>query len=291
MFESKAIVDRLRPKSLVEQSFDLGLPLFQLGYLLRRGPRRQRLQHDCSEHLELRQRVGAALQHSGLAQRTSILFRGVPADAQLPRCAPLRQSQSVQSHQLLQSMHVRPPRAHLSVQASFAQTFLGPCRPRPSLDPKPDPEWIRLADLTPSFVRFPPPQGGSAWPISGGSAWPIRTGSAWAIARGSHRPIRDNEAYRRQLGRLRAQRAEAAKNAEGANEELDDAWLITAQRTLELAKSAAELWVSRSGAEKRALLEMMVSNPTLSGRKLTFELKKPFTLLAEIRRNGVGRAP
>ena len=43
-----------------------------------------------------------------------------------------------------------------------------------------------------------------------------------------------------------------------ANSDLDDEWLFTAQRTLELAKSAAELWVSRSGAEKRAVLEMMV---------------------------------
>ena len=59
----------------------------------------------------------------------------------------------------------------------------------------------------------------------------------------------------------------------------------------EIAKSGAELWVSRSGAEKRALLEMMVSNPTLTGRKVAYELKKPFAVLAEIRRKGVGRAP
>ena len=84
---------------------------------------------------------------------------------------------------------------------------------------------------------------------------------------------------------------EAAKKVEAANEDLDDTWLVTAQRTLELAKTAKELWVSRSGAEKRALLDLLVSNPTLSGRKLTFELKKPFALVAEIRRNGVGRAP
>jgi hypothetical protein len=54
------------------------------------------------------------------------------------------------------------------------------------------------------------------------------------------------------------------------------------------AKSAAELWVSRSGAEKRALLEMMVSNPTLTGRKVAYELKKPFAVLAEIRRRVLG---
>lgn len=94
-----------------------------------------------------------------------------------------------------------------------------------------------------------------------------------------------------QLARLRTMRSDAAKKVEAANAELDDEWLFTAQRTLELAKSAAELWVSRSGAEKRMLLEMMVSNPTLTGRKVAYELKKPFAVLAEIRRKGVGRAP
>jgi GNAT superfamily N-acetyltransferase len=38
------------------------------------------------------------------------------------------------------------------------------------------------------------------------------------------------------------------------------------------------------------LLEMMVSNPTLTGRKGAYELKEPFAVLAEIRRKGVGRA-
>jgi hypothetical protein len=40
-----------------------------------------------------------------------------------------------------------------------------------------------------------------------------------------------------------------------------------------------------------ALLEKLLSNPTLIGRKVSFELKKPFALLAEMRRKGVGRAP
>ncbi|MEI9937447.1 MAG: recombinase family protein [Pseudomonadota bacterium] len=105
------------------------------------------------------------------------------------------------------------------------------------------------------------------------------------------RGLLDDDGYRRQLARLRTMRSDAAKKVEAANADLDDEWLFTAQRTLELAKSAAELWVSRSGAEKRMLLEMMVSNPTLTGRKVAYELKKPFAVLAEIRRKGVGRAP
>ena len=98
----------------------------------------------------------------------------------------------------------------------------------------------------------------------------------------------DDDGYPRQLARLRTMRSDAAKKVEAANAELDDEWLFEAQRTLELAKSAAELWVSRSGAEKRALLEMMVSNPTLTGRKVAYELKKPFAVLAEIRRRVLG---
>jgi len=105
------------------------------------------------------------------------------------------------------------------------------------------------------------------------------------------RGVLDDEGYRRQLTRLRVQRAEAAKKVEAANQDLDDAWQETTRRTLELARTAKTVWDSRSGAEKRALLDVVVSNPTLTGRKVSFELKKPFAVLAEIRQKGVGRAP
>src|SRR6188768_2531183 len=210
VLEPQTIVNGLRTESLLEQYFHRRLPLFELRYLLWRWPWRQRLHHNRFQHFERRQLVRAALQHSGFAECTTVLLRCVPSDAQLLRCSPLRQPQSVQSHQLLQSMHIRPPRAHLSVQASFAQTFLAPCRPRPSLAPKPDPEWIRLADLDPHFARFPPPPSGSAWPISGGSVWPIPGGSAWPIARGSHRPIRDTLG-RRTRHRFRTRRTRAVR--------------------------------------------------------------------------------
>jgi hypothetical protein len=99
----------------------------------------------------------------------------------------------------------------------------------------------------------------------------------------------DRGAYRRQLTRLRAQRAEAAENVEGINEDLNDAWRVSALRTLKLARTVKETWLSRSDAEKRAPLD--ISNPTLTGRKVSFELKKTFALLAEMRLSGVGRAP
>jgi hypothetical protein len=73
--------------------------------------------------------------------------------------------------------------------------------------------------------------------------------------------------------------------------DLDDAWRLSAMRTLELARTAKETWLSRSDAEKRAWLDQVLSNPTLMGRKVSFELKKPFALLAEMSRKGVGRAP
>src|SRR6478736_6123234 len=180
VFEPKTIVNRLRSEALLEQRFHLRLPLVQLRHLLRRRPRWQRLLHHGLQSLELRQLVHAAVQHSRCRQGATVVPSCVPADAQLLRCS---------SFCLPQSMHVRPPRAHLLVRASWSQTFVAPLRPRPSVDPKPDPKWIRLADLQPDLAPSRRPRGGSAWPIS--------TGSAWPIARGSHRPIRDSQARAR----------------------------------------------------------------------------------------------
>ena len=93
----------------------------------------------------------------------------------------------------------------------------------------------------------------------------------------------DRETYDRQLGRARTERVEQTAKLKEANEELDDAYLFTAQRILELAQQAKSLWKTRSGREKRQLLEELVSNPTLTGTTVGYDLKKPFAVLAEMR--------
>jgi site-specific DNA recombinase len=93
----------------------------------------------------------------------------------------------------------------------------------------------------------------------------------------------DDEGYKRQLARVRAERTVCTEQLAGANEHLDDSYLRTAQRVLELAQNVKTLWKTRSPSEKRKLLEIVVSNPTLTNGTVGFDLKKVFSVLAEMR--------
>src|SRR6478736_899528 len=106
VLEPKTVVNRLWSESLLEQCLDLRLPLVQLRYLLRRRSRRQRFLHDRFQSLELRQLVCAPVQQPRCGQRPTVVPSCVPTDAELLCCSSFCQPQSVQSHQLLQSMHV-----------------------------------------------------------------------------------------------------------------------------------------------------------------------------------------
>lgn len=93
----------------------------------------------------------------------------------------------------------------------------------------------------------------------------------------------DKFTYDRQLELVRRERAGLTAHLEQVNEHLGDAYLFTAHRILELAQDAKVLWKSRSAREKRSLLDELVSNPTLTGESVRFDLKKPFAVLAEMR--------
>ena len=66
------------------------------------------------------------------------------------------------------------------------------------------------------------------------------------------------------------------------NEELqrytdaDENYYITANMTLNLAKRAYEIFESSEVTEKRQLLNFLLQNLKLRGKKLLFELKTPF---------------
>lgn len=59
----------------------------------------------------------------------------------------------------------------------------------------------------------------------------------------------------------------------------------TARSILELATTAKSLWNQRSPIERRQLLDMLLSNRSLSGSSVEFVLKKPFAVLAEMATN------
>lgn len=63
---------------------------------------------------------------------------------------------------------------------------------------------------------------------------------------------------------------------------IDGAYLTTAKKILELAKTAKSLWEERSKEEKRDFLEKILSNRVLEGATVRYELKKPFRIVSEM---------
>ena len=93
----------------------------------------------------------------------------------------------------------------------------------------------------------------------------------------------DDAAYKRQLQRIREQRAELTRKLDEANERLDEEYISKAKATLELAKRAKLLWLEQSAHEKRRFLELVLSNAQLDGESVRYTLRKPFAILAEMR--------
>lgn len=56
----------------------------------------------------------------------------------------------------------------------------------------------------------------------------------------------------------------------------DEKFYITANAVLDLAKRAYQIFESSEVDEKRQLLNFLLQNPTYDGKKLVFQLKKPF---------------
>lgn len=100
----------------------------------------------------------------------------------------------------------------------------------------------------------------------------------------------DSDEYKRQRERLRSQADSLQDRRRQAQRQIDGAYLITAQKLLEFAKLAKELWKSRSTIERRDFIAKLVWNPVLDGATVRYELKKPFQLLAEMGKTEAWRA-
>ena len=59
-------------------------------------------------------------------------------------------------------------------------------------------------------------------------------------------------------------------------DQADQKFYITANTVLKLAQKAYEIFQSSEVEEKRQLLNFLLQNLTLQGKKLLFEMKKPF---------------
>ena len=62
----------------------------------------------------------------------------------------------------------------------------------------------------------------------------------------------------------------------------DENYHITAATVLNLARNALRIFESSEVHEKNALLNYLLQNAVLDGKKLTFELKKPFDSLLKL---------
>lgn len=62
----------------------------------------------------------------------------------------------------------------------------------------------------------------------------------------------------------------------------DHKYHITAKNVLELARRAGELFECANDAEKNELLKLVLSNATLTGKKLEFTIRKPFDTIVKV---------
>lgn len=94
----------------------------------------------------------------------------------------------------------------------------------------------------------------------------------------------EKEEYQRQTGILKQTRNDLNVKKEKLESAIKGKLLENANSTFELCKDAKRLWKSRNPMERRQLLDLILSNRSLDGLNVRFNLKKPFELLREMSR-------
>lgn len=91
------------------------------------------------------------------------------------------------------------------------------------------------------------------------------------------------EEYRRQSNRITEEHRYNTTLLEKSQIAISDAWKVTAQKVLELATRAKTLWNSGSDQQRLEYLRTVCSNPVLDGATVRYDLKKPYSTVAEMR--------
>lgn len=94
--------------------------------------------------------------------------------------------------------------------------------------------------------------------------------------------ILDESAYKRQLEHIRSERARFTQLLKQAQLGINDAYLVTAKKILELAQNAKTLWLTRSREEQRDFLNEILSNRVFDYPSVRYEMKKPFQTLSRM---------
>ena len=93
----------------------------------------------------------------------------------------------------------------------------------------------------------------------------------------------DKEMYDRQIMRVREERSHYSNLLRESNIKITDVGMETAQSILELARSAKTLWSQRAPLEQRMFLDKLLSNPSLNGSNVQYELRKPFLIISKMK--------
>lgn len=98
--------------------------------------------------------------------------------------------------------------------------------------------------------------------------------------------VLDQEGFKRQVSRFREERRQANDRMQAAQTQISASFKETAESTLELCKHAKRLYLSRSPVEKLKLIQSIVLNPTLRGRRVEYSLRKPFQAVVDLMKSG-----
>ena len=90
------------------------------------------------------------------------------------------------------------------------------------------------------------------------------------------------ESFKRQQERIRGEQDELVRQLRALQRSLTDSVYETCKTVIELAIHAKSLWITQSPEERKKVLDMILSNPTLNGTNVQYDLKKPFALLKEM---------
>lgn len=71
-------------------------------------------------------------------------------------------------------------------------------------------------------------------------------------------------------------------------QDAEDNYYITANYLLELANRAYDLFVSSEVEERRQLMKLVLQNPKVEGKKVQFQLQKPFDTILNYNDNQLG---
>lgn len=96
------------------------------------------------------------------------------------------------------------------------------------------------------------------------------------------------EDFEIQTKRLKDERNRLLSKLEEFQNIINGAHLETARSIIELAINAKSLWKQGTPIERRNILETLLSNRSLNGASVEFDLKKPFKILSEMKEKMIG---